>query len=213
MHVTTTNQITTRSTTRRPVRRLAAAPLAALVALVPLAACSSDDDAAAETTTTEAPASTSTTHADHAEPGEYEVTLSDYEFTGLPDEVAAGSKLTVVNTATTELHELVAIRLPGDEERSVEELVALPEDEVAAILGGGPPAAVLLAPPGGEQIAAVGDGTLSEPGRYAIICSIPTGVAPEVYLKAAAESNGAPPQVEGGAPHLAHGMFAELIVN
>ena len=212
MHVPITNQPSTRATTRRPVRRLAAAPLAALVALVPLAACSSDDDAA-DTTTTEAPASTSTTHDDHAEPAEYEVTLSDYEFTGLPDEVAAGSTLTVVNTATTELHELVAIRLPDDEERSVEELLALPEAELGAILGAGPPATVLLAPPGGEQIPAVGDGTLSEPGRYAIICSIPTGASPEEYMSAAAASNGAPPQVAGGPPHMVHGMFAELTVS
>ncbi len=211
MHVPTTHT-TSRSASRRQVRRLAAAPLAALVALVPLAGCSSDDDASAEPTTTKAPAST-TTHADHAEPAEYEVTLSDYSFTGLPDEVAAGSKLTVVNTATTELHELVAIRLPDDEERSVEDILALPQDEVGAILGGTMPATVLLAPPGGEQIPAVGDGTLSEPGRYAIICSIPTGASPEEYMAAAAASNGAPPQVAGGRPHMVHGMFAELTVS
>ena len=212
MHVPSTNCSTHRAATRRSTtRRLAALPLVALVALIP-AACSSDDDAAAEPTTTKAPATTSTTHADHAEPGEYEVTLSDYEFTGLPDEVAAGSKLTVVNTATTELHELVAIRLPDDEERSVEDLMALPPEQLGALMGGGEPATVLLAPPGGEQIPAVGDGTLSEPGRYAIICSIPTGADPNEYLAAAAASNGAPPQVEGGAPHMAHGMFAELTV-
>ena len=37
-------------------------------------------------------------------------------------------------------------------------------------------AAVLLADPGGEQIAAIGDGVLSEPGRYLLLCAIPTGV-------------------------------------
>ena len=32
------------------------------------------------------------------------------------------------------------------------------------------------------------------------------------FILIAAESEGGPPQVEGGAPHLAHGMWAELDV-
>ena len=40
---------------------------------------------------------------------------------------------------------------------------------------------------------------------------IPTGADPAVYLEAAAASDG-PPQVDGGPPHVAHGMFAELTV-
>ena len=79
-------------------------------------------------------------------------------------------------------------------------------------MGGAEPATVLLAEPGGEQIPAVGDGTLTEPGRYLILCAIPTGVDPAVYLKAAAESAGGPPQVEGGPPHVVNGMFAEVTV-
>ncbi len=212
-----TNGPTVRSTDHpaswRPGRRLAVLPLAALVALVPVA-CSSDDEAAqplaAAESTTSTPATSSTHPEGHDEPQEIEVTLTDFQFSGLPESAPAGSKLTIVNEAVSELHELVAFRLPDDEERSVEELVSLPQAEVGPMLGA--PVTVLLAPPGGEQIAAVGDGTLAEPGRYAIICSIPTGVAPETYLKAAAASNGAPPEVEGGPPHLVHGMFAELVV-
>jgi hypothetical protein len=90
--------------------------------------------------------------------------------------------------------------------------VALPEAELGAIIGAAEPATVLLAEPGGEQIPAVGDGTLTEPGRYLILCAIPTGVDPAVYLKAAAESAGGPPQVEGGPPHFVNGMFAEVTV-
>ena len=71
---------------------------------------------------------------------------------------------------------------------------------------------MLLAAPDGEQIAAVGDGTLAEPGRYLLLCSIPTGVDPGDYLRAAAESAGGPPDVAGGPPHFVNGMFAELIV-
>ncbi|MFP3907004.1 MAG: hypothetical protein ACLFWR_08215 [Acidimicrobiales bacterium] len=93
----------------------------------------------------------------------------------------------MVNEAPSELHELVAVLLPEDEDRSVDELVGLPPEEMGPALFAVEPATVLMAAPGGEQIAAVGDGTLSEPGRYAILCVIPTGVEPEVYFAAAAE--------------------------
>jgi hypothetical protein len=62
------------------------------------------------------------------------------------------------------------------------------------------------------MIPAVGDGTLSEPGRYLILCSIPTGADPDEYLKAAAESQGGPPEVPGGPPHLVNGMYGEIVV-
>lgn len=136
------------------------------------------------------------------------VELTDFSFGDLPDEVPAGTRLTIDNAASSELHELVAVRLADDDARSAEEIV---HGDLEAALTGGPPAAVLLAAPGGEQIDAVGDGTLAEPGRYLIVCMIPTGVDPAEYLAAAAGSDG-PPQVAGGAPHVAHGMFAELTV-
>ena len=139
-----------------------------------------------------------------------EVELVDFAFVGLPDSVPAGTRLSVVNTAEAELHELVAFRLPDDEERAVSELIQLPPEEVGPVIG--EPTAVLLAAPGGPQISAVGDGTFDEPGRYAILCFIPTGVAPEVYLEAAAATESGPPQVEGGPPHFTQGMYAELIV-
>ena len=73
------------------------------------------------------------------------------------------------------------------------------------------PVAVLLAAPGGEQIPAGGDGTLAEPGRYVLLCAIPTGAHVAEYLVAAATSEG-PPQVDGGPPHFMNGMFAEITV-
>lgn len=178
------------------------------------AACSDDDDTKAdaktgdkteqETTTTEA--------ADAPEGDVVEVTAVDYAFEGLPEKIEAGTKLTLANDAPAELHELVVMRIPDEETRSVDELVKLPEEEIGKLFGAAPPATVLLAGPnGGEQINAVGDGTISEPGRYAVICSIPTGADAEAFLEAAEGSDG-PPQVEGGPPHLAHGMYAELIV-
>ena len=69
----------------------------------------------------------------------------------------------------------------------------------------------MLAMPGEEGFAVLGDGTLSEPGRYVILCGIPIGADPQAYLDAATEAGG-PPDVPGGPPHFTAGMFAELIV-
>jgi hypothetical protein len=93
----------------------------------------------------------------------------------------------------------------------VEELAGLSPGELMGALG--EPTMVLLAEPaGGTTIPAVGDGTLSEPGRYAVMCFIPTGADPAEYLRVAAETEEGPPQVPGGPPHFVHGMHAELLV-
>lgn len=186
----------------------------ALMMLAPLliagaAGCTDDSAGTAGSTTT---TTASSDHHSGEEHDAVEVTAVDFSFEDLPDRIDAGTRLTLRNDAPSELHELVAFRLPDDETRSVEELLALPEAELGAVLGAEPPRTVLLAPPGGEQIPAVGDGTLDEPGRYLIMCSIPTGVDPATYLAAAAQSQGAPPQVDGGPPHFVHGMAAELTV-
>lgn len=183
-------------------RRAVVAPLALALAL---AGCSAGDDAPAPE------AADATVAGTPDEGASVEVELVDFAFVGLPDTVERGTRLAVSNGAESELHELVAFALPDDEDRPVEELVAVPPEELVGTLG--EPAAVLLAAPGGPQIPAVGDGTLSEPGRYAIVCLIPTGVDPQVYLDAAAEGGEGPPQVDGGGPpHLVHGMHAELEV-
>lgn len=141
--------------------------------------------------------------------GVLSVEMSDFSYGELPESVPAGTQLQVSNSSDVELHEFVAVRLADDDDRSLDEIVG---GDVGALLGSTEPAAVLLAPPGSdEQIPAVGDGTLNEPGRYVILCLIPTGADPDEYLAAAATSDG-PPQVAGGAPHIAHGMFAELTV-
>lgn len=138
------------------------------------------------------------------------VTAVDYGFEGLPERVKVGTTLALENESMVELHELVAIRLPDDEDRSIDDLVQLPPDEFAAFFPG--LATVVIAPPGAEGFVVEGTGTLSEPGRYAVICAIPTGANPDEYLAAAAESDGEPPQVAGGPPHLAMGMYGEITV-
>ena len=134
----------------------------------------------------------------------------DYGYVGLPEEVAAGTTMSLRNTSAAEVHELVAVRLPDDETRSAAELVRLPPEELAAFFPG--VTTVLVAPPGEDGIPVEGDGTLDRPGRYLVICVIPTGADPAAYLEAAAASNGGPPDVPGGPPHIANGMFAELTV-
>ena len=197
--------------TGRRLRRLGAGVAVLALAGVPVASGDDRDDAASDTT--ETTASTETTETTEAGSEVVEVTLADYEFQGLPEEVPAGTRLQVSNESTMELHELVAFRLPDDEERSVEELLQLPEEEQMALVGGGEPDTVLLAMPGSdEQIEAVGDGTLGEPGRYLIACFIPTGADPQEYMSPAQEAEGGPPEVAGGPPHFVQGMWAELRV-
>ncbi len=166
-----------------------------------LVACGSAEPAA----TTEAPTTTSTA----APPPQVEVTAIDFAFTGLPGSVAAGTILTLVNESSVELHELVAIRLPDDETRSVEELIEYPEDLASYFPS---VTTVLIAPPDETGMAVEGTGQLTEPGRYAIICAIPTGADPAEYMAAATEAEGGPPDVAGGPPHFVHGMYAELVV-
>lgn len=163
-------------------------PVAAVFALASLALVGCGDDGAAE-------------------PGTIEVEMSDFSFDDLPSSVPAGTEIAVSNTSSSELHELVAFRLADDDDRSVDDVLA----DAAALMASEPALVVLAAPGSDEQIVAVGDGTLAEPGRYLIACFIPTGADPDEYLAAAATSDG-PPDVDGGAPHLAHGMFAELVV-
>lgn len=187
----------------RTLTRVSAGVLALSMALG-VAACGDDSDDEAtdteETTTTEAEAA--------SEP--ITVTAVDYAYEGLPSEVEAGTQLKLVNQSAGEVHELVAILIPEAETRPVSELVALPEEELGAVFGGEPePATVLLAAPSStEQIPAVGDGTLTEPGRYAVVCFIPVGADPAVVL----DPNASGPPESDDPPHVSRGMFAELTV-
>jgi hypothetical protein len=75
----------------------------------------------------------------------------------------------------------------------------------------GEPSMVLVAPPGEDSIVAFGATTLA-PGRYLVVCSIPTGADVEEFMRQAQDSTGGPPDVPGGPPHFTAGMFAELLV-
>lgn len=150
------------------------------------------------------------------DPEAVEITAVDYAFEGLPDRVDAGTEITMKNESSTELHELIAYRLPDDEDRSVSELMALPEEELGPLFAGPPPFG-LVAAPGETSNPIIGDGTIKEPGRYVIFCAIPEGADPEEAIAAmeaaAADPNAGPPQIEGGPPHFILGMLAELVVD
>ncbi len=133
----------------------------------------------------------------------------DYAFLDVPQSVPAGATLALSNESADEAHEIVAVQLPDDETRPVAELVRLPPEELEPLMAG--LRTVVLAAPETDGVAVVGDGSLSEPGRYALLCVIPTGADPEEYMTKAATSDG-PPDVTGGPPHIVKGMFAELTV-
>ncbi|MDQ2825468.1 MAG: hypothetical protein M3Y04_00625 [Actinomycetota bacterium] len=140
------------------------------------------------------------------------VTAADYRFENLPKSVKAGTTLTLKNSSSKELHELVVVKLPDAEKRSAVELVKLPEAQFEA-LSPGPPALVRLRPPGGgPEIAALGDGKLTAKGRYLVICAILTGADPAAYLKARDAHSGGPPKGFDGAPHFTMGMYGEITV-
>ncbi len=175
----------------RPIRTSVAAG-AALAAAAALTGCGSDDADADDP------------------PGTVEIAAIDYAYVDVPESVPAGTTLAMRNDSDVEAHEVVAIRLPDDESRSVAELVQLPPQELGAFFPG--VATVLVAGPGDAGVAVEGTDVLSEPGRYALICVIPTGADPAEYLAAAAAAEGGPPEVAGGPPHIVEGMFAELRV-
>lgn len=180
-----------------------------------LAACGSDDEDASDTTAAATVAPTAAPTAAAGPGGDaIEVVASDYAFGGIPESVPVGTRFTLTNASDVELHELVVVKRPEGEDRSIEELLALPEEESDAIFGPGPPAMVLLVMPGSDEvIPAVGDGTISEPGDYIAVCFIPQGVDPVEFMAAAEASGDGPPDVEGtGPPHAFLGMTAEFTV-
>ena len=176
-------------------------------------ATTAESTATTAATATEAATSEATSEATGEASGEIvEVTAVDYAFEGLPETIEAGTTLAMTNESEEEFHELVAIQIPDDETRSVEELIQLPQEEIDAIFGEAPPATVLVAMPGEEAMPVLGDGTITETGRYAIVCFIPVGADPEAVATAMQATGDEAPDLGAGPPHAAEGMYAELTV-
>jgi len=129
---------------------------------------------------------------DNCDVNTLDVRAEDFAFTGLPDDMDAGYNIVNFTNDGAEEHELVAVRVNDDVDLSIEELLAMPEEESAEMIQfiGGSFASA------GET--SVGSLDLSEPGRYAMVCFIPVGTVGET---------------EGdGPPHALEGMTQEITV-
>ncbi len=183
--------------TRRRCLRLA------LAATLVMGACATEEGAEEE----EDQAAATTTQPVE----EISVSARDYAFDGIPALIDGGSRLTLKNASTREVHELIAFKLPEGETRPVADIVKLPEAELERVVAG-EPATVLVALPNSDGMAVGGDGTLDEAGRYMFVCFVPTGADPAAYQAAFQNPQGGPPNVTGGPPHVAQGMFAEATI-
>ncbi len=121
-----------------------------------------------------------------------DVSAKEFEYDGIPDTLSTG--YTVVNFANVgnEMHEMFAFRFNDGVDETLDEIVALPEDEVFSKIT---PMNATFAMPGGSD---TGSWNLSEPGRYVVVCFIPLGTT--------ANNEG------DGPPHFTQGMFHEFTV-
>ncbi len=121
----------------------------------------------------------------------YDVTMVDYEFEGIPETIPAGPAAFDFENTGKEQHEFILLRKNDGVTESVEDLLALPEEEAmtkVAFVNAG------FAPAGG-------DGALIaklEAGEYIYACFIPVGTVGE------AEGD--------GPPHFTEGMAGEFTV-
>ena len=177
---------------------------AALALLVLGGACGSTEDSKAAGTTTKASATPASTGAAK----ELKITGVDYDYDGVPKKVAAGTVVSFTNASTKEVHEVAVLRVKDGETRPLATLLALPEaeQETAAEFRG-----IAIALPGKPTVTPRGPVTLDQPGRYILLCNIPTGADPAAYEEAM-KKPGPPPSIPGGPPHFKKGMVAELTV-
>lgn len=170
----------------------------AFAGAVGLAACGSDDDQPAVA-------------------GDDEETIEvrgiDYAFEGIPATVEAGTTLTFTNASEVEPHELVLFRIPDGEDRSIDELLALPEEEAERAVGA-PIGVAVAVQPGSAGELVEGDLTVSEPGRYVALCFLPVGSDPdEMQEMMESDAEGPPEQgADAGPPHFVQGMKHEFTV-
>ncbi len=121
-----------------------------------------------------------------------DVHTEEYHFVGLPEELDAGYYIVNLVNDGNEAHELNVARINDDVTLSIDELIALPEGEVDTMIQF---AGDVFAPPGATVTGSL---TLTEPGRFAAVCFIPTGTT--------ADAEGT------GPPHAAQGMVQEITV-
>jgi hypothetical protein len=120
-----------------------------------------------------------------------EATGVDYEYEGLPETVPAGIVSVTFTNEGEEMHELGIARINDEVTTPVEELLAMPEEQIFSMLE---LRGVTFAGPGESETVFM----RMEPGRYGGACFLPQGTTHDT---------------EGsGPPHFVLGMFAEFTV-
>jgi plastocyanin len=147
--------------------------------------------------------------------GTIEVTGTEYSFQNVPALVAPGAELTFRNEGE-EVHEMIVVQVVEGETRTLEEILELPEEEsdalIAQFMG------VLIDTPSGATFNPEGEGTsitVTEPGRYAVVCFLPQGLDEATFESAMAEADPnaeGPPPFPEGTPHALLGMASEFTV-
>ena len=121
-----------------------------------------------------------------------DVTATEYKYDGVPDELTTGYHVLNFANEGQEQHEMFAFKINDGVTESLDELFALPEDEV---FGKITPVNATFAFPGKSD---TGSWNLATPGNYAVVCFISTGSVGET---------------EGdGPPHFTQGMVHEFTV-
>ncbi|MDP9453854.1 MAG: hypothetical protein M3P97_10845 [Actinomycetota bacterium] len=131
---------------------------------------------------------------------EVSVNGTEYAYEGIPETVDAGQTAFTFTNEGGEEHEFILIRVNDDVTQSIQELAALPEEEVFQMIR---VVSFTSALPGGTDYSFVD----LEPGRYGALCFIPVGSTPEAI--AAAEAAG---EEIDGPPHFTQGMVTEFTV-
>lgn len=127
------------------------------------------------------------------------VTAREYEFEGDLDGLEAGMNGLGFENGGTELHEMALFRINDDTTETMEELLALPEEEAQGKVTG---AGGAFGFPGDTDTLFVD----LDAGRYAIVCFLPVGATPDNME--ALESG----ELDDAAPHFTQGMVREFTV-
>ncbi|MHA6784434.1 hypothetical protein ACVGOW_26075 [Pseudonocardia saturnea] len=124
---------------------------------------------------------------------EVRITAADFEYQGLPETLTAGTKAVTLVNEGEEQHEVGVVRINDDVTLTVEEILALPEEEgMAAVTFKG----AAFAEPGGTDTSFI---RIDQPGRYGVACFIPEG--------STAGTEGS------GPPHFTLGMLGAFTVS
>ncbi len=124
------------------------------------------------------------------------VTATDYTFTGIPDAIDPGPTRFRLTNEGREAHEVLVFRRNAGTDQSIDELLALSDEEVFGLVT--PVGNPAFATPGGSE-SVVFD---LAPGSYVALCLIPTGIVDENSIPA-----------PDALPHAVHGMTAEFSVS